>query len=396
MNCIGSSVFPRANDANSNEHATRGTELHAYLQRISEGMTPADSLDQVDEEFRAHCEAVDLEQLKDVLGLAPEMTFAYNPIFGTSRVLGIALEREYAAAGLTEDEVPLTPDLVGVNDSESPTIGIVVDYKDGYSKRTPAAKNWQMKGAALALARHYDLDVVRVQLIYTRKGAVVWRDTATFTAAELAVFEAEVRVRWNVVPDARERYLVGFQPDVVKGPWCRFCPSFHACPAQVALIRAAVSPDLVERPLHDGLSVDDIPRLYKMLEALEEPRKRLWAAIYASAKERPVLLETLEDGTQVWIGVWETVGNLKLDAAKAREVAKELLGPEAPDEICAFTVSQDRIDKACKKRAAKGQGAAKFREFMALLEKRGGAVKPRKHDVEVYKLAPHQLAAKAS
>lgn len=394
--CLGSSVLPRALDANGNEHTTRGQELHAYLQRISEGMQPADSLDQVDEEFRSACAAVDLEQLKDVLGLSPEMTFAYNPVFGTSRVLGVALEREYVAAGLTVDEIPMTPDLIGLNDPTSPTIGVVVDYKSGFSKRTPAARNWQMRGGALALARHYDLDVVRVQLIHMRKGEVVYRDTATFTAADLAVFEADVRVRWDSIPGARDLYLQrGVVPEVVQGSWCGYCPSWHACPAKVQLVRAAVDSDLVARPLREGLAADDIPRLYKMLEAIEEPRKRLWAAIYATAKERPVLLETLEDGTQVWLGVWETIGNLKLDAGKARELAKELLGPDAAEEICAFTVSQDRIAAACKKRAPPRKGAEKFREFMAALEKKGGAVKPRKHDVEIYKLRPEQLAAKA-
>lgn len=395
MSCVGSSVLPRAFDANSNEHATRGQEIHAYLQRIGEGMKPADSLDLVDPEFRAAAEAVDLEQLKDILGLTAEMTFAYNPVFGTSRVLGVGLDREYDAAGLTEDEIPLTPDVVGLNHPTAPTAGIVVDYKEGWSKRTPAARNWQMKGAALALARKYDLDEVRVQLIHMRDGVIVYRDTATFTAADFAVFESEVRARWNLIPGARDMYLrAGIAPELTKGPWCTFCPSWHACPAQTSLVRAAVNRDAMEEQTRGPLRPEDVARAWLMLDEVEEPRKRLKSACLAAARERPVLLYTEADGTQVYLGMQETQGQTQIDADKAREVVREMLGPDAVDEVCSFEVTLKKIEAAAKKRVPKGKGAEKLRAIRDEMRKRGAERRPVKHEVGVYKIRP-QIAAKA-
>lgn len=396
MFCLGSSVLPRVINANSNEYQTRGKALHKYLQDIGEGMPAGEALELVDEAFIAAAAAIDLEQLKDILGLSPEMSFAYNPVFGTARVLGVSLDREYEAAGATADEIPLTPDVIGIDNPDSPSVGIVVDFKDGWSKRTPAARNWQLKLAALALARTYDLDIVRVQLIYLRNGASIGRETATFTAADLAVFEAEVRVRWQSVPGARDAYVQrGEMPELVMGSWCDYCPSYFACPAKMNLVRAAVTTEKVDRLLDAPLTPADAARAYKLLEALDEPRKRLKAAVYACAKEQPVLVDTLEDGTQVWLGVTEVVGNQQLDATKARQVAKEMLDADAVDEISKYTVSQDRIEAACKKRVKKGLGAAKMREFLAALKRIGGVSKPTRHEVDIYKLTPRQLAAKA-
>lgn len=405
IHCLGASVLPRAHDAGVSEYATRGQELHAYLQRIAEGMKADESLQLVEDQYRQAAEAIDLEDLRDVLGLTAEMTFAYNPVFDTARVLGVALDRNYVAAGLTEDEIPVTMDVVGLDNPEAPRFGRVVDYKTGFAKITRAEHNWQMKGGALCLARVYDLDEVGVQLIHLRKDLPAKRDRAVFTAADLAVAAAQARYRWDEVLRARERYeQTRISPEVTKGPWCRHCPSYHECGAQMNLVRAAVQREEYELPVRDGgLAHNHVATVYRMLRELDEPRRRLEAAVYAAAKERPVLIETLPDGTEVWLGVTEVEGNLKLDATKAREVVREMLGElrndgtksDPADEISAYTVAQDRILAACKLRVPRGKGAEKMRAVMDELKRRGGAVKPVKHDVDLYKIRPHALAAKA-
>lgn len=405
MNCIGSSVLPRALDAEGNQYSDRGKELHAHLQRVGEGMKVDESLELVDERYRDAAAAIDTEQLRDVLGLTCEMTFAYNPVFDTARVLGVGLEREYVAAGLTEDEIPVTMDVVGLNSRENPTVGKVVDYKFGWAKLTPAERNWQMKGGALCLSRVYDLDEVGVQLIHMREKLPARRDVAVFSAADLAIAAAQARARWDEVLRARERFeQMKIEPEVTKGSWCHHCPSYHACGAQMALVRAAATREVYEEPNRDGpIAHNDVARVYLMLEELEEPRRRLKAAVYAAAKERPVLIRTEEDGTEVWLGVTEVEGNLKLDANKAREIVREMLGKkrndgtesDPADEISLYTVSQERIEAACKLRVPKGKGAEKMRAVLAELKRRGGATKPVKHDVDLYKIRPQQRSLKA-
>jgi hypothetical protein len=339
-----------------------------------------------------------------VLGLTSEMAFAYNPVFDTARVLGIGLDREYVAAGLTEDEIPVTMDIVGLNSRDNPTVGKVVDYKFGWAKLTPAARNWQMIGGALCLQRVYDLDEVGVQLIHMREDLPAKLDSAVFTAADLAIAAAQARARWDQVLAARERYeRTHIDPDVAKGAWCGHCPSYNSCHGQTGLIRAAVTREVYEEPSRDGpLSHDQVAHVYKLLRDLDEPRKRLKAQVYAAAKERPVLIETLENGEEVWLGVTEVVGNTKVDADKARDLAREMLGKrndgkvsDVADEISVHEVSLGRIEAAIKLRVPKGKGAETMRAFMAELKRRGGAPKPVRHDVDLYKIRPHAIAAKA-
>lgn len=396
MHCIGSSVYPRALDAGT-EYSERGKELHSYLQRITEGMTIAESLALVDDRFREDATWIDVDALRDVLGLTAEMTFAYNPVFDTARVLGVGLDREYVAAGLTEDEIPVTMDIVGLDNPETPTRGRVVDYKFGWTKLTPAARNWQMIGGALCLQRVYDLDEVGVQLIHMRGKFGAKRDLAVFTAADVAVAAAAARARWDEVLHARERYeKTKIEPEVMKGTWCKHCPSYHACGAQMSLVRAAVNRDEYEHWLRDGAVENDLlARAWLFLEEMEEPRKRLKGQVLAAAKERPVLIRTFEDGTEEWLGVCEKVGNLQLNAEIARDVVREMLGEDQVDKVCTYEVTQGRLEIACKAVVAKGQGAAKLRAVLSEIKKRGGAHKPVKHDVGLYKIRPHQIAAKA-
>lgn len=400
MNCRASSVLHRAFDERGNEWAQRGIAAHEYLQSVS-GLLAGDpklspeaaaavALELVDVQFRDGCRAIDVSDLRDVVGLTAEMAFAYNPMEGTSRVLGVGIDRQYSAAGVTEDEIPLSLDVVGLDDPKSPSIGFIADYKSGWSKRTPAAKNWQLRGGALALARHYDLDIVRVQLIHLHEDRPAYRDRASFDAADLAMFEAEARAQWKIALADRE---LGELPDCTQGSWCNFCPSYHSCPAKTALIRAVISDDIETRL--SGLTDEELALAFKKMKSAKQTLDRIDSAMHAIAAQRPILLERRADGTEEWFGMTTVVGNLKIDGPKARDVVREMLDEKAVDEVSKFSVTQKLLKEAIKARVPYGQAESKLRAVIDEMKKRGAATKPTKHDVDIYTLKPAGAQLKA-
>ncbi len=390
--CRASNVLQRTYDERDNSDTSRGREIHGHLHRVGEGMDPIASLDEVEERHRDAAAEIDLEDLKDVLGLSPEMTIAYNPQTDTARVLGSGLERQYEEAGLEPDEIPVTMDVIGLDRADGPTRGVVVDFKTGWGRIAPTHKNWQMKGGALALARAFDLDEVVAQLIYLREGKSVKRDRALFSAADLAAIAGEAKLRWMLAQRDRALYEdKGITPDATRGSWCKYCASFFVCPGQINLIREIVDP---AGPLtvRGPLTHDELADVYNRMEELEPAWKHLRKSIYAAAHERPVKVKTLEDGTQLWLGLTEVEGNEKIDAKIAREVVAELLDdPKAADEISAYTISKDRIHKAVMKRVQRGQGAPTERRIYEAIKHRRGSHTPIRHEVGIYKIKPEQL-----
>lgn len=397
INCRMSNVLPRAFDTEGTDDTTRGKEAHSHLQRVGEGMEEQESLDMVEERFRDACAGIDLVDLDDVLGLTAELTLAYKPMDDTARVLGVALDREYEAAGLQDDEVPVTMDVVGLDKPVAPTRGSVIDWKTGWAQLARAGRNWQMRGGALALSRAFDLDDVDAQLIYLREGVPARRDRAVFTAADLAGFAAEARARWVLsLEDRARRERTGALPDATQGSWCRYCPSFHACPPKVALIRSLVSGEIDDLTRIAPVSPEGLADAYRKLQDLKAPLKLLERSIYAAARERPVLLERTADGTEVWLGTTLVQSPERIDAVKARIVVSEMLGVDAVDEVSTFSVTKKRLDEAIRKRVPKGAGADKMRAVLAELRKRGGAHRPTKHEVDVYRLKPRTAALSAA
>lgn len=384
MACRVSSVLERAFDEVGSEWAQRGRAVHSYLQIVGGGFPAVEALDLVDEEHRDACRAIELEDLRDVLVLTAELSLAYNPMTDTARVLGVALNREYAAAGVTDDEVPLTVDIAGLDDPKQPSIGFVGDFKTGWSKRTPAGRNWQMRGGALALARAFDLDMVRVQLIHLHENRPAYRDRAQFEAADLAVFAAEARVRHELARADREHLnATGQRPDATQGSWCNHCPSYHACPAKTALVRTILQETEIEVRV-TSMTDSELALAWKKARQAQIVLDRIVSSIFGIASQRPILLDRQADGREEWLGITEKESNLKIDGKLAREVIGELLDEAAVDEVMKYEVTQKALETAIKTRVAKGQGAAKMRELIEELKRRGAATKTKRHTVGIY------------
>lgn len=388
VNCGASVVLPKVWLASS-VYAARGTEVHAYNERISTGMDPAESLLLVAEEHRGAAEAVDLVAIAEDLSLSAEVAFAYNPVTDTARVLGQSLERDYSS--ITEDEWPLTIDVAGL----AAGVGIVRDYKTGWSRLPRTGRNWQMRGAAIAVARAFDLDQVDAQLVYLREGKSAWRDRAGFDAFELAGINAELRAVHARAKADRAAYAAGAHIEPTEGSWCRYCPSWSSCPAKAALVRWALTGE--SSPASKPVAVTDIVAALDRVRAGKKALEHVERAILATISGDPMLVDVAEDGTETWLGKHTKEGNEKLDAAMAVEIAADVLSvpPEKRAALAAEITSTTKsaIEKAVGKRVASGKAAGAIRLITEAIRARGGATRPTSEAVGLYTIRPKALAA---
>lgn len=374
VRCRASSVLPRV-WAQASEHAARGTAIHAYLERIGNGSTVADALALVPDEHREACEAINLDEIADSLRLSPEVALAYNPRNDSARVLGSGLARDYSA--ITDDEIPLTVDLAGLKGDTA----IAEDYKTGHRTLTPAADNWQIRGAALAVARAHDKDAARGALVYLRNGRA-WKDEATFDALDLLGFAAELRATWERAHADRARHASGGHVEPSEGSWCRYCPCAWSCPAKVGLVRAALGGELAGpvRAVDAGRLLPRVTEAMRLLGAVK-------AQIVALAASEPIRLSADGD-EETWIGEVVAEGNERLDARIAIDQAAAVLGIEDRDafalEVASLEITKSSLDAAVKRRAPRGKGAATVRAVLDAIRLAGGATRPTVRRVETY------------
>lgn len=384
--CAASAVLPRVWHASS-RYAARGTEIHAHLERLANGMTAEESLALVADEHRGAAEAVDLVPLAEDLRMSAEVALAYNPVTDTARVLGQGLARDYST--ITTDEIPLTIDVAGIASG----VGIVRDYKTGWSKLARTGGNWQMRGAAIAVARAFDLDQVDAQLVYLREHKAAWRDRDGFDAFELACIAAELRATHARVLRDRAAYAAGAHVEPTEGPWCRYCPSWSSCPAKAALVRWALTGEADQRPIAAGDLVRALARVEAGVKALEHVKR----AILATVEGDPLLVEVDEDGTETWLGKHQKDGHEKLDPSTTIDVAMDVLSVPT-DQRPAFTnevtsVTKKALETAVKNRVARGQAAGAIRTITDVVRARGGVTRPTTESVGLYTIRPRALGA---
>lgn len=393
MNCRGSSVFSRSFDHTSGEDATRGREAHAYLERILDGVERETAVDLIDARWRESIAEIDLRSVRDLTGLAPEVSLAYHAPTDTARVLGRALDRDYDGAGVRDDEIPMTIDIIGVG----PDRGFNGDWKTGYQSLPPVRRNWQMKLGALAVARAFGRDEMESQLIFAREGKPVRRDREVFDAADLAVMAGEVAARWDqTLEDRRDFYERGIMPDTSKGSWCKYCPSRHLCPAQHALIQAAIghaeSANIARQV--SVMTPVQLGEAYRKLKLLEPAIKELKDAIFARASFDPIPIGTEADGTELWLGETEKLGNRELDPDITEQVLLEVF-PEDPGivaDVFKREVAIGVLEQAIRDRMPRGMKQPRVDRVFKTIKDKGGEHRPVKPTVGLYKIPPDRAA----
>lgn len=298
--------------------------------------------------------------------LSTECAMAYDCSDDTARALGHIQWRDYQ--GLRPFEIPMTLDLIIYGARRI----IVLDYK-GYKEVASAAENAQLATGALAVARASGRDEIVVAIVYL---GASWKpaDVATLSAFDLDMHAARLR-----------EMMTSTDQSLHVGPWCEYCAAFNAadgsiqCPEQQKLALAAAGGELAVRiesmiPFDND---DDAAAAYDLLDRIKLVAKRLSAALYARAAERPIPL-----GGGRMFGRIEKLGNEKLDGDVVYEVVKELHGQDVADAAVVRSATKKRLDEALK--GKRGAPALVLKE----VRDRGGATRTAGTAYEEYDVGP--------
>lgn len=221
------------------EWAERGTGVHTFLADAhAMGRDLALARIPHTAPHRKLAERIDVDALPWAPANLPpgatvhfERRLAYAPTTGAGRML----DRGEPAA---DSEMPGTPDVVVVTDAEA----IVYDSKTGNpAEVTRPDDNRQLEAYAVAAGAVHGRFVVRTAIVQ------IYEDGSPFVVAAREPIDAlrlaEIRLRILRVLDRVGEAAVAADPRpyMARGPWCRYCPRFVECPAQLAVLRALIS-----------------------------------------------------------------------------------------------------------------------------------------------------------
>jgi Protein of unknown function (DUF2800) len=187
----------------------------------------------------------------------------------TVRDLGESQNRNYGELG--PYEIPVTVDCVLTDHAGRPT---VIDWKSRQRVASPH-HNWQIKVQVLAVWLLFDKP-------RSMTGAVVYLDNwhgdwAHFLAEsieEIAVDAAAALARVR-------RATAESTPH--KGEWCDYCPAAASCPANLAIVRAALPDDAMLARI-DALSDSDAGELVPKIKLLQSTIERAREVLESRAK----------------------------------------------------------------------------------------------------------------
>lgn len=333
MTCVGAAVLPQTE---TTVDAARGLAVHAFLAQASKS-TREEALATVPPEYRELCEAIELAELPISAEYQAEVALAYDVETEGVRHLGNNIGRNYGPRG--PNEMFLSIDVLGV----TPELVHVGDYKTGRGPITPAARNWQLRVAALAACRWLGRSAVKVALVRLNEAGEARWEVASFDEWDLDSFAADLRVLAQRIATEKERMAAGEAARVVLGEHCKYCPAFVSCPAQTALVRRATeAPGEMAHDIKALLTPETASRAFERIRLVQASIKEVWKALFAYAHDNPI---QLSDGTV--FGPVE-VSKEELDAGAVRAVLAAHYGSDIADKACTFDTSKAGVERAMR------------------------------------------------
>lgn len=321
--CIGSAVLPRISE--ETEFGIAGRWKHDFARAVKEGKSSDEALMLVPAELREACSSLDVDALSSLAALEAEVGFIYDVKARKTR-----RSDDPRSAGFTETFNRI--DFAGVIDAAA----CVVDIKTGFKDVEPAAKNWQLRGAAVSLAAEKGLTQARGAILYLREGQKARWDIAEYDQLQLDADGVEL----DDLADRAERVRrKGEPPTLRRGEWCLNCPSKLYCPAFTSIIRMFVKDDVAAvSATKTQLTPEMAAEARATAKLLHHALKNLDNALYTYARE--------SGGIKLPSGrVWgpHVVARDEIDGALAYEVLKDTYGQDTAIAASKFEVSKERI-----------------------------------------------------
>lgn len=385
--CAFSQVLPGVVDVTPYAYRDRGQALHQYLcDVVMRGEQEA--LAAVPEAFLEEVRAIDLASLPhaDPAAWAVEVAYAYNPTTDTARELHRGGGRDYSS--VSEDELPGTADVVGVQGDEV----VVLDVKTGRKELEEPREALQLLALALSASRAYGRSRALVGWIRLRDGVPRY-EHARLSAEDLSgwvrervtrVFDADrlARLQWDMAPESVE---------LTVGPHCTWCDAYSRCPAQSQLAREVTRAALGESTLPLEVPEERRPDFYRWVTAIGVLHRKLEEHLEGLAREKPIPV----GGGKV-LGPKTEVKEF-LNPTITREVLSEVapaLVSEVVTEETKLSASKTALSKAAQQHLPAGKTTKGYvTELMKLLRARGATYAVESNSVKVYKPQQAKLPA---
>lgn len=354
--CPASAALPQVYDAHEREHRDRGTAIHGFLDRVAqlrrEGQAAEDAraaaLAEVDEQWRATCEGVELAQLEGLLHLSTEVAVAYNWREDTARLLKPAGHRLYEFDPATE--IPATLDVIG----SAPREVYIGDYKGPYGWLPEPEQSMQLGLGAVAVARMTRARAATVEYIRIRDDGTTRRFGGRLDVFQLDAVAERIGTTMRRVEALRVATEAGTVPNVTEGPWCRYCPAKAHCPAKTAAMRAVLA-NHAPVSLRDPITPEVAASVYQRVREAKDALSQLEAAVYAYARTSPIPLGVDEDGALRFFGELRRPGNDSIDGAVAHRVLTRRYGGEAANQAVTMEVTKKALGEVIRANLADGE-----------------------------------------
>ncbi len=372
MICPSSVALPHVR--HETEWNARGTVIHEYLEAVSAVGRDAALAMIADPNDREVCDEIDLTGLEGVLGLAAEVSLAYNVATGTARELGRGAGRAYGDVGI--DEVPCTLDVLGETVIGDVRRGFVADYKAGFRTQRAARDVVQLDFGALASARAYNFDLVEVQLIQVREGIKPWIDRRVIEGFEIDMFAELIHDKHAEWKQLRAEYDAGIVPkNFTTGSHCDMCAAREFCPAQSTIVRGLlVDGNQTASVYLDALGDAELADLWRKLAIAQSALSNLKKRMIGLASSRAIKLGDGKPGHERWLTAVISEGRAKLDGEHVFDLIATMHDEDVATLATTITTTKELIDSAIKTVAPRGKKAGMLRDLYAALEKIPGAI----------------------
>lgn len=330
--CPTSCVLPQVT-APPSPWSESGRALHAYVEAIANGKTPAEAAKAVPEPLRVTALALDTDNWPvDVsAGWLSEVAVKYNLDSGAAVVVD-ASGRSYGIG--FEADVFGTADLVRVHNGTA----YVIDVKTGRGWLPRPSESGQLRFLGMAFARAYGCDSAEVGHLRVDGEGRAWLDLDALDALELATVETQLQ-------DARAAVAARIVAPR-EGPWCRYCPAFACCPAKAALACASVD-------MNGPLTRETAAAAWQRIKDVRAVLDRVESAVREYAAREPV---PLGDGWQ--LAEVETTREI-LDARVVHSVLLSQLGAQAADDAVQLATTKTSMEDAIKAHVAAEKAAGR-------------------------------------